>query len=361
MITHRLHDMHRRAATLVMATLTTVTFLFATTSTLSAQAASQRTREATTNTAAPQPERVGRSPWGPDDEIGTLNMMTDSSRYAILSRLAPGRVYDLSVEFFNGMPSWYLAGDPLFQLWMTHTPRGHAIDDPLKVGKVQNAKVAYTGDAVSMYTHTGTHIDALNHFGLHGEVWNGFKADEHLGDQGWRKTGVEKFPPIIARGVLIDVAAYKGVTLLPDSYSITPQDLAGALARQSTTLQRGDVVLIRGGRMTAWPDVQKYVLNQPGLGLPGARWLVEEHGAMVIGGDNLSLEHFPVHGDDNWIPVHSYLLAQRGVPIIEVAFLEELARDQVYEFAFIAAPLKWRGASAAPFRPLAMPLRKTAP
>jgi kynurenine formamidase len=306
---------------------------------------------------APARESVGRSPWGPADEIGTLNMMSDSSRAAILARVAGGRTYDLSVEFFNGMPSWYLAGDPLYQFWMTHTPRGHAIDDPLKVGKVQNAKVAYTGDAVSMYTHTGTHIDALNHFGLHGAVWNGFTADEHLGDQGWRKVGIEKFPPIVARGVLIDVAAYKGVPLLPDSYSITPEDLEGALARQGTRLERGDVVLIRGGRMTVWPDVQKYVLNQPGLGLPGARWLVEERGAMVIGGDNLSLEHFPVHGTDNWIPVHSYLLAQRGVPIIEVAFLEELARDRVYEFAFVAAPLKWRGASAAPFRPIALPLR----
>jgi kynurenine formamidase len=109
--------------------------------------------------------------------------------------------------------------------------------------------------------------------------------------------------------------------------------------------------------MTVWPDVQKYVLNQPGLGLPGARWLVDEQKAMAIGGDNLSLEHFPVHGDDNWIPVHSFLLAQRGVPIIEVAYLEELARDRVYEFAFVAGPLKLRGASAAPFRPVALPLR----
>lgn len=306
--------------------------------------------------AQPDSARVGRSPWGPADEIGTLNMMTDASRARILSRVAGGKVYDLSVEFFNGMPSWYLAGDPLFQLWMTHTPRGHAIDDPLKVGAAQNAKVAYTGDAVSMYTHTGTHIDALNHFGLHGAIYNGFTADEHLGDLGWKKGGVEKFPPIVARGVLVDVAAYKGVTMLPDSYSITPADLQGALARQGTRLEPGDVVFVRGGRMTAWPDVRKYVLDQPGLGLPAAKWLVESQRVMAIGGDNLSLEHFPVHGDDNWIPVHSYLLAQQGVPIIEVVYLEELARDRVYEFALVAAPLKWRGASAAPFRPIAMPL-----
>lgn len=306
---------------------------------------------------APANERVGRSPWGPADEIGTLNLMTDASRAAILARLVGGKVYDLSVEFFNGMPSWYLLGDPRYQFWMTHTPRGHTVDDPMQVGPQKNALVAYSGDAVSMYTHTGTHIDALNHFGLHGEIFNGFRADEHLGDQGWRRGGVEEFPPIVARGVLIDVAGLKGVPVLPKSYSITPADLQAALQRQGVALRRGDVVLIRTGRMTLWPDGDGYILDQPGLGLDGARWLAEKMGAMVIGGDNLSLEHFPVHSTENWIPVHTYLLAQRGIPIIEVAFLEELARDRVYEFAFIAASLKWRGASAAPFRPIALPIR----
>jgi kynurenine formamidase len=301
--------------------------------------------------------RAGRSPWGPADEIGTLNMMTAASRGAVLARLDGERLYDLSVEYFVGMPSWYLLGDPRYQFWLTHSPRGTAVDDPVGVGPSGNAAVAYTGDAISMYTHTGTHIDALNHFGVSGEVWNGFKADEHLGDRGWRKTGVEKFPPIVARGVLIDVARFKGVRMLPDSYRITRDDLRTALHAQRVSLAAGDVVLIRGGRMTAWPDGDGYVLNQPGLSLDAARWLAEEQRAMVIGGDNLSLEHFPVEPGSNWIPVHTYLLAERGVPIIEVANLEDLSRDGVYEFAFIAAALRLRGASAAPFRPIAIPLR----
>lgn len=307
--------------------------------------------------AAASRPRAARSPWGPSDEIGTLNMMTPASRAAVLSRADGTRLYDLSVEYFVGMPSWYLLGDPRYQFWLTHSPRGTAVDDPLGVGPAGNDEVAYTGDAVSMYTHTGTHIDALNHFGLHGEVWNGFAADQHLGDRGWRKTGVEAFPPIVARGVLIDVAASKQVAMLPDSYRITAADLKAALQAQRTQLQPGDVVLIRGGRMTAWPDGDRYILNQPGLSLDGARWLAEAQQAMVIGGDNLSLEHFPVEPGRNWIPVHTYLLAQRGIPIIEVANLEALARDRVYEFAFIAAPLRLRGASAAPFRPIAIPLQ----
>lgn len=307
--------------------------------------------------AGAQSDRVGRSPWGPHDEIGTLNMMTPASRQAVLSRADATRLFDLSVEYFVGMPSWHLLGDPRYQFWLTHSPRGTAVDDPAGVGARQNEAVAYTGDAVSMYTHTGTHIDALNHFGLRGEVWNGFKADDHLGDRGWRRTGVEKFPPIVARGVLVDVAGSKGVTVLPAGYRITAEDLRAALRAQGQALQPGDVVLIRGGRMTAWPDVDGYVNEQPGLSLGAARWLAEEQRVMAIGGDNLSLEHFPVEPGHNWIPVHTYLLAQRGIPIIEVVNLEELSRERVYEFAFVAASLRFRGASAAPFRPIAMPLR----
>ena len=307
---------------------------------------------------APEAITVGTSPWGPNDAIGALNRMTEESRAAVLTRVAGGKVYDLGVEYFVGMPSWHVLGDPRYQYWLTHTPRGTAVDDPAGVGSEQNALVSYTGDAVSFYTHMGTHIDALNHFGLNGAVYNGFRADEHLGDQGWRKTGAETIPPIIARGVLIDVARAKGVETLPNSYGITVDDLKSALARQHIDLQPGDVVLIRGGRMRAWPNDSGYVDNQPGLTLLAAKWLAEENQALAIGGDNLSLEHFPVEdGSETWVPVHTYLLAQAGVPIIEVVYLEELSREQVYEFAFIAASLKFRGASAAPFRPIALPLR----
>ena len=142
-----------------------------------------------------------------------------------MSRVTGGKVYDLATEYYMGMPSWQDAGDPRYQFWMTHTPRGTEVDDPMGVGKDMNAVRSYTGTAFSMYSHTGTHIDALNHFGIHGKIWNGFRADEHLGDRGWKRTGIEKFPPLVARGVLIDVAALKGVDMLPDQYRITRQDL----------------------------------------------------------------------------------------------------------------------------------------
>ncbi len=303
-------------------------------------------------------DRVGKSPWGPEDEIGRLNLMTPASQQAILSRIQGGVVYDLSVEYFIGMPSWQAAGDPHYRIWMTHTPHGTVIDDPLNLGEAMNKHVSYSGAAISMYTHMGTHIDALNHFGLNGKIWNGFKAEKHLGDRGWQVAGAENIPPIIARGVLIDVAAAKGIAMLPDGYRITREDLVQALRKQQVRLQTGDVVLIRTGRMQQYEDAAAYMNNPPGLGMDAARFLVEEGGAMIVGADNLSFEAFPSEVESNYVPVHSYLLAEQGTPILELVYLEDLSRDRAYEFAFIGGSLKLRGSDAAPLRPIAIPLHE---
>jgi len=293
---------------------------------------------------------AAKSPWGPTDEIGTLNMMTDASRLDVLKQVATGRVYDLAVEMFIGMPTCCVPfGDPNFQIFMTHTPAQDTAKELL----------SYSGDGVSMYTHTGTHIDTLNHFGLHGQIWNQVSSHDALGVRGWTKSGADKYPPIIARGVLIDVAKSKNVATLPTSYAITVADVQDALRKQGTTLKPGDVVLVRTGAMSLWPDAAKYRLaDQPGLSLEAAQWLVEGQKAMLVGADNFGIESFPSKDPQNFVPVHSYLLAERGVSLVEAMWLEDLSKDRVYEFLFIASPLKMRGATASPLRPFAIPIQR---
>jgi len=293
---------------------------------------------------------AAKSPWGPTDEIGTLNMMTDASRLDVLKQVVGGKVYDLGVDLFVGMPICCGPfGDPSFQIWLTHAPgRG----DPAK------ELLSYSGDAISMYTHSGTHIDALNHFGLHGKIWNQVSAQDDLGVRGWTKSGVDKYPPIVARGVLIDVAKAKSMAHLPSSYPITVADLQDALKKQGTVLKAGDVVLIRTGLMTLWPDQSKYrLLDEAGLSLEAAQWLVEGQKAMLLGADSLGVETLPSKDPDNFVPVHSYLLVERGVSLLEAMWLEDLAKDQVYEFLFIASPLKFRGGTASPVRPIAISIQ----
>jgi kynurenine formamidase len=227
----------------------------------------------------------------------------------------------------------------------------------MRVGKTGNELVSYSGDAISMYTHTGTHIDALNHFGYNGRIFNGFSVDENLGSRGWRKAGADKHPPIIARGVMLDVAGMLGVDVLEPSYGIGEKDLRGCLKHQGTELRPGDVVLVRTGRMRLWPDRAAYLPNPPGINREGAEFLAKA-GAIVIGADNHSLEQAPSTDPENWQVVHTYLLAEAGVPILEIANLEELAEDRIFEFAFFGACIRLRGATGAPMRPVAMPLRR---
>lgn len=300
--------------------------------------------------------RVGTSPYGPEDERGALNLMSPLSQAAALARADASVVYDLSIDYFVGMPSFQAAGDPSYQIFMSHTPGGTAVDNLNGVGSQVNRHVCYSGDVVFMYTHTGTHIDALNHFGVDGKIYNGFTPEEHLGSRHWTKGGAETIPPIVARGVLLDIAGLKGVECLPPSYAITVEDCRDALERAGLEIQTGDVVLVRTGRMQYWPDGSKVLGDPPGLGLEAGRWLTDQ-GIIAIGADQECVEVGPSEHDDNWLPGHCHFLAEAGVPMIELLDLEALARDGVHEFCLIAAPIRLRGASGAPLRPLAIPLR----
>jgi kynurenine formamidase len=296
--------------------------------------------------------RVSESPWGPGDEIGRLNWMTPESRAQALRRADGARPFDLAVDYFMGMPAWTVAGDPKYDIWMTHTPDGSPGDGLEGVEAEALERTSYAGTAVTMYTHVGTHLCGLNHIGHHGRFWNGWTAAERLGSRAWRVGG--RYPPIIARGVLLDVAASKGEDCLSDSYAITAEDLREACAVQSVELRQGDVVLVRTGRMTRWPDREAFMEAPPGLGLAAARYLCEEAGTMCIGVD-AGGEALPPEQPGTFLPVHAYLLATAGAPLFENVWLEELAEASEYEFAFLAFPLKLAGSTGAPTRPVALP------
>jgi len=303
-----------------------------------------------------QRHQVSMSPFGDDDQIGMLNLITPEISASMLARADTARIFDLSVDLFPEMPTWTAGGEPPYQIWMNHSPSGSVVDDPIGVGAEQNRLVAWSADSISMFTHCGTHVDTLNHFGYHGEIWNGFTADKHLGSAHWRVAGADTHPPVIARGVLLDVATAHDVTVLPDSFAVSVDELKATISRQRVELQVGDVVMIRTGRGATWPDPDLYLPREPGLDRAGAAWLAEQ-GAAMIGADNIALEHLPSADSENWLPVHTYLLAEAGVPIMEVVELESIAAEECYEFCFVGACLKLRGATAGPIRPLAFPLR----
>lgn len=299
--------------------------------------------------------RVSRSPWGPDDEIGRLNWITPEASLALLARVGGSRIFDLSVDYFMGMPSFQTFGDPPYQITMTHTPHGSIADNASGMGADVHRKYSYCGDAVSMYTHLGTHIDTLVHLGYYDHFWNGMNVEAHLGSRAWTVGGADKYPPLIARSVLLDVAALHGVERVPDDHTIGPDELRAAARAQGSELRRGDIVMIRTGKLKDWPAQDYLELPMPGIDLAAARYLCEDVGAMIVGADTAALEAFPGN-EGGYAPVHCYMFATAGTPILEVVNLEELAAERLYEFAFIGMPLPLRGATGAPLRPIAVAL-----
>jgi kynurenine formamidase len=298
--------------------------------------------------------QVSRSPWGSDDVIGRLNWMTPERAVTALSRVAEGPVYDLSVDYFIGMPAWSGSGDPKYEIWLTHTPQGNIRDGLTGMPPDVHRRYSMSADSFLMNTHCGTHIDTLVHLGYRGRFWNGLSAENDMGSRSWLRGGASEYPVIIARGVLLDIAAYHEVDILPASYAITPDDITGAAAREHVELEEGDIVVVRTGAMRKWPGTE-YLDETSGIGMDAARLLCDS-GAMCVGTDTVAFEVIPPEKPGTFLPVHSYMLAEAGAQIIEILNLEDLSRDRAYEFTFIAAPIRLRGATGSPLRPVGIPL-----
>ena len=308
--------------------------------------------------------------WGPNDEVGSLNEMTDASRLAAMRLVKQGRTYDLGITYDRTSFKW--PGHSPGEILSFRTPEGVKRQRDLPALVDQNSiQTAWHSCALFINDNVATQIDGLGHItaGADNHWYNGFKERDWGGNWGVRKCDATTIPPIVARGVLIDVAGYKNVPVLPPHTVITPDDLQGALRRQGTELQPGDVVLIRTGTLLYWGETgadEDGLIKQhdtAGIDLAAAKWLVEQHGSMLIGSDTSGLEYVPKPEDTaayrakygTFIPVHHFLLIEQGVHIGEFHQLEELARDRVYEFCYFCPVNKVKGAVAGfALRPVAM-------
>jgi kynurenine formamidase len=265
-----------------------------------------------------------------------------------------GTVYDLESVRWNLMPSW--SGHPPFQVVSYRTPHGIRVagDHQDFLGR-NDPGMAWFSELIFGSVHTGTHIDSLGHIttGEDARWFGGMNEAEDSGDFGLIGGDVCAIPPIITRGVMIDVPAHLGRTPLPRSYAITLSDVEGALAKQGCRIERNDVVLVRTGYMGVWPEASSQNYHGAGITLEVARHFAD-CGAIIVGADTESLEVVPSIEEGNPHPVHIELLNERAIHIMEMVYLEELARDKVYEFLFITSPLKIRGASGSMIRPLAV-------
>ncbi|MBX7168674.1 MAG: cyclase family protein [Pirellulales bacterium] len=320
--------------------------------------------------AADEPSTKGWQPgqgwgwnWAPDDEVGALNAMTPDSVRAALQLARTGRVFDLGVTYSRNSYKW--PGHNAAEVMTYRGPEGvkRQADHPFALPEANPSGQAWHSCALFISDNVGTQIDGLGHVtvGDDNHWYNGYRESDWGGNFGVRKCDATTIPPIIARGVLLDLAGLKQVDALPHGYAISPGDIDAACRRQQVELRPGDVVLIRTGVLRYWgrDGADADVLSEhdsAGITLETARYLVEQHGAMMIGADTSGLEvNPPAAPTDTFIPVHRYLLIEQGVHIGEFHFLEDLAREQAWEFCYIASTNKIAGTTAGfALRPLAI-------
>jgi len=289
----------------------------------------------------PPPEQRCPSVWGAADERGAANLQTAESVLAAARLIRDGKTYELGKVLDGTIP---MSPGRTFALNVQRTSG-------------PNGRNQQGGNEETVFTELGqmgTQFDGLAHQQLGPHLYNCVEAEKVARRGGFTKLGVEKAGSFFARGVLLDIAALKGVDMLPDDYMITVADIEAAMTRQNVEVRKGDAVLIRTGWGRLWTvDNARFIKGEPGIGLEAAEFLVKRN-VMMVGSDNWAVEVRPYPDRGLFLPVHGYLLNVNGIYLIENLDLEALARDKANEFAFIVAPLKLRGGTGSSVAPIAV-------
>ena len=275
------------------------------------------------------------SKWGPSDQRGSANLMGPETVLRAARLIRTGEMIEL------GHVLSLTSGSRRFELFTKPT----TMNGPNRRGSTEEVVVSEIG-------HVGTQLDGFGHQSIGNSLYNCFKLDEVATRTGFKKLGLENVGALMTRGVLIDIAALKGVEILPDTYEITAQDLQQALQKQKLTLQRGDAVIIHTGLSKVWGKPRN-ARGSPGIGIAAAEWLVGQS-PMLVGADNGSVEVSPNPDPKLSLPVHQIMLAVNGIYLVESLKLDELAAKQVYEFALVIEPLKIEGGTGSTIAPIAI-------
>ncbi|MFF3347404.1 cyclase family protein [Streptomyces sp. NPDC002779] len=288
--------------------------------------------------------------WGADDEIGTLNLITDEVVREAAACVRSGRRIPLALPLRqDGVQTGMIPGrvNPLHVMVQIN----QEIFGP--------GTVACSDDAVTMGLQAGTHWDALSHVSHTGRLYNGRPAGTVTAHGGAAFAGMATARHLVSRGVLLDVARARGVQRLDGAHAVTPEDLEAAEELAGTRVRAGDIVLVRTGQMRLClaGDRQGYGHPSPGLSIRTPEWF-HVRDVAAVANDTLTFEIFPPEIEDLWLPVHALDLVEMGMPQGQNWNLEELStacgQEERYAFLLSATPEPFVGATGAPVAPVAV-------
>lgn len=285
------------------------------------------------------------SKWGPNDELGAANYMTPATALAASKLIRTGKTYSLGITVNTSTPAY--------------PPRTCAIYivQPGQVGNSDGlgpTKTTYNDDILNCWTGIGTQLDGLGHIGVSDRYYNGNKWGEIATMGGLKKLGAHKLPPMVARGVLLDMAAYLGVDVVKEGTAFNRAEIEGAMRKQGVEIHQGDVVIFHTGWLSLIEkDPKRFGSAEPGLGKEGARFLVSKN-VVAVGADTWGLEVIPFEQGAGVFEVHQILLPMSGTYILENINTAELARDKAYEFMFILGQNKYEGSVQVMINPVAI-------
>jgi kynurenine formamidase len=289
-----------------------------------------------------------KSPWGPDDEIGAANRITAASVKAAAGLVKTGKTYNLGIVIDSKTPAF--------------PPRSMSVTilqpKQIETGGLGTNGMTYNDDIFMGWLGIGPQIDGLGHIGVDHVYYNGHKDTDFAKADGLKKLGVEKLPPIVARGVMLDMAAHYGKPILDEGTAYTKDDIMAAAKAQGVEIREGDVVLFHSGWLNLLdgtaPDHKRYGSVEPGLGITGAEYLADI-GVVAVGADTWGLEAVPFEkGGDGVFLVHRILIPQNGIFILENMDTRALAADKDYEFLFVLGVTRMRGAVQMMINPTAI-------
>lgn len=284
------------------------------------------------------------SKFGPDDTLGALNLLSSDKVLEAAKLIKTGKTYALGVPTGPDSPAY----PPRFYS-MTILQLGDGTGTPWGANKL-------TGNDDLMYTWmgVGSQIDGLGHIGVDHVYYNGTKAKDFVDNKGLTKFSTHELPPIVTRGVLLDMAEFYGKHMLDAGTAFNETEIKAAMEKQGVSIGKGDVVLFHTGWLNkADTDKAAYMKGEPGPGVGGAKFLASL-GVVAVGSDTWGVEAIPFEQEGQVFPVHQELLAKNGIYILETMDTRELAKDDAFEFLFVLGQPKFVGSVQAIINPVAI-------